>query len=131
MKRQLCVLLITALLTIPLFASAGDAAGHGAVTVVENYLNALIVGDIDGMKSSLAHGVLQKKAAVLDIPSYDETLRSRYQNAAFSIVDTVPLGGDQTRVDTQITFGSGRPMVASFIVIKDAAGAYRIAEKVD
>lgn len=131
MKRQLGVLLITALLLTSLFVSAGDAADVGAVTVVEKYLNALIIGDVDGMKSCLAHGALQKKAAVLDIPSYDETLRSRYQNATFSIVDTVPLGGAQTRIDTQITFGSGRPMVASFIVVKDSSGGYWIAEEVE
>jgi hypothetical protein len=131
MKRQLGALLTTVLLFASLFVSAGDAADHGAVTVVDNYLNALIVGDIEGMKNSLAPGLLQKKAAVLDIPSYDETLRSRYQNATFSIVDSVDLADDRTQIDTQIVFGSGRPMVASFVVVKDAAGDYWIAEEVE
>ena len=61
MKRQLGALLITALLLIPLFVSAGDAADDGAVTVVENYLNALIVGDIDGMKRRSCSWVVAKE----------------------------------------------------------------------
>ena len=131
MNRQMGALLITALLLITLFAAAGDAGDATAVAVVENYLNSLIIGDIDGLKRDLADGLLQKKAPALDSPSYDDMLRSRYQNATFTIVDTVPLNGDRTRIDTQILFGSGRRMVASFIVIKDVAGAYWIAEEVE
>lgn len=136
MRGRGTVFLIVVLLSVAVClsgvpAAVGDGGDADAVAVVESYLGALVRGDIDGMKQRLAPELLHKKASVLDSPSYDRTLRSFYENATFSIVDTRPEKNDRIRVDTQIVLGSGHLMVASFIVVKDAAGVHWIAEEVE
>jgi hypothetical protein len=110
--------------------AVAGAVDAGASAAVESYLNFLIAGDIDGLKSLLSPNLLGQKESILNSPSYDATLRARYQNATFKILDPSPAADGRIKVDTRITLDGDHPMEASFILITDASGNYLIDEEV-
>jgi len=134
-RRLIAFLIISVLLLIPLCKSADETAvagdvDPGALITVENYLIALINGDILSLKSTLSPKLLREKSSVLDSPSYDKTLQSFYANATFRIVNANPDGAGRIKVDTEITLDGGHLMEASFLLVRDADGNYVIDEEV-
>lgn len=133
MKRRTRIFLSTVFALLCLVTGKMAVAGAvdaGASAAVESYLNFLIAGDIDGLKSLLSPNLLGQKESILNSPSYDATLRARYQNATFKILDPSPAADGRIKVDTRITLDGGHPMEASFILITDASGNYLIDEEV-
>lgn len=133
MNRRTRFFLSTVLALLCLVTGKMALAGTvdaGASAAVESYLNFLIAGDIDGLKSLLSPNLLGQKESILNSPSYDAALRARYQNATFKILDPSPGADGRIKVDTRITLDGGHPMEASFILITDASGNYLIDEEV-
>jgi hypothetical protein len=135
MNRRLFILMGTALLIILLCIPANTvAAGDvdpGALVTVENYLQSLINGDIQGIRSTLSPRFLREKAPVLDSQSYDEFLQALYKNATFRIVDASPEGTDRVKVDTELSLDGGHLVAASFILVRGADGIYVIDQEME
>jgi hypothetical protein len=135
MNRLLMNFLLTVFLLIPLCLLPGgtvlaDDEKAGALITVESYLNSLFHGDIPGIKITLSPRFLRKTAPTLDSQSYAATLRSLYANAKFRIVGAGFSGPGRIKVDTELTLGVGQLMKVSFLVVRDAQGAYLIDEEV-
>jgi hypothetical protein len=135
MNRRLVILTSAALLIISICISANaTTAGDvdpGAVVTVENYLQSLIAGDVQGIKRTLSPRFLQEKEPVLDSQSYDEFLLSLYKNATFRIVDASPVGTDRVKVDTELTLDGGHLVAVSFILVRDTNGLYVIDQEME
>jgi hypothetical protein len=96
-----------------------------AVASVQAYMDALMAGDIDQMRSHLASTLLAERKALLDNPTYPQHLQKAYGGASFEVVDQLWVGSDKVRVDVKIQLNP-QDVVHSRFVLKRIGDTYRI-----
>jgi len=75
-----------------------------ATSIANQYMQALINGDINTMRSLLAEKLLKRKANIFSNPDYPQFLKKLYKNAKYEIVNSAGKGKKMTAVDVMITY---------------------------
>lgn len=140
-KSRLTALLKTALflfVILPCNSPASDIAtgpvtadaDYEVIATVENYLQALVSGDIPGLKQTLSPALLREKESILDSPGYDATLRELYAAATYSVKAVQWVTSVKARIDAELVDGSGNVLETVFLVIQSADGAFLIDQEI-
>lgn len=110
-KKTIFLLILVLFLFPILQLHIGSAASKTEdKKVVEMYLSALLIGDVQTIKNCLGNRLLQRKKNTLEDPGYSSFLLDRYNGATFSIIDSVSDETGKNKVDVEITFISGDKM---------------------
>ena len=91
-----------------------------AVAVLNVYLNALIEGDMEGIRGSIGGYLLEKRKKLLDNPDYPSLLRDAYKDASFEILNCKILKKDSTQIDVRIDLNEKESRQLRFLLIKKA-----------
>jgi len=74
--------------------------------VADQYMQALIMGDTEIVRSLLVDDELARKSSMLSNPAYSGFLQRLYSNARFQILNTGLSGDDKVIVDVLVTYAS-------------------------
>jgi hypothetical protein len=113
MKLRTSILLWAAVVGVGQVA-AGTAAEADAIGVVESYLGALMVGDVDRVKASLGSALADERGALLDNPGYPGSLQKAYAGADYRITDSRQLSGNRAEVDALLMLADDQSVAVRF-----------------
>ncbi|MDP6472608.1 MAG: hypothetical protein QGI81_16640 [Pseudomonadales bacterium] len=126
MKRTRRMFLI---LTLLLIGAIGHATTRGAdadaLDAVQDYLGALVAGDVERVRSNLGAALSQQRSALLANPDYPESLRRAYADARFRVTHSEQIAPDRARVDAQLFLGGNQILNVQFVLEAQGFG-YKI-----
>ena len=96
-----------------------------ATTVVDNYMTALMAGDLGQAKKYLAPDLLKQRQALFNNPGYSQELLKTYGNAVYQITGTRLAGTGRVEVDVEITL-SQLEIIHTRFTLAGSTGGYQI-----
>ena len=134
MNKLIRILLYGAILSFSTLGLAQDLNEYSdderdAIAVVENYLYALIAGDIPALEATLGSSLLDEKRQILDSHAYNETLVKRYAGSTFKISGVKTEADGKVTVVSRLRLSGNHLMGAGFILKRDNQGSFKIVDE--
>ena len=118
--------LLIAGLSFSAFATA--AADNDALETVEDYLAALMAGDVEGVRETLGGFLASERDALLSNPNYSTSLRRAYAGADYRIVHSEQLPDGSARVDAELLLADDQALSVQFVLEAQDSG-YKIVSE--
>jgi len=99
--------------------SAGQASGSvglSAVDTVRDYLDALMVGDVQRLQGFLAPDIYENRRALFSNPDYPLILQEAYANATYSIIGSQAADAGKIWVEVKITLNQSDAIHSRFLL---------------
>ena len=100
-----------------------------ALHVVNSYFEALIVGDVAGVRKLLGGNLLKERSAMFDNPNYGSFLQNLYARASYQITQVKMVSDSAVVAQVRLYFGDGNSQDSYFLLDRQADNQYKIVSE--
>ena len=103
-------------------------ADNAALGVVQDYLMALMSGDVDEVREALSDRLAEKRSSLLGNPNYPGSLRRAYANAEYRITGSEQVSPNRAKVDAELLLQGNQALNVQFVLETQGSG-YKIVSE--